>query len=95
MNTLNIYNFCVCFFSGTTSDTLCGEVTSDGTSTDVSVKVCIDLGDDTVLITISGPEDVWFGVGFDAGHTLINFSILCCNHIEGLIYIMNHLLNIQ
>ena len=45
---------------------MCGEVTSDGTSTDVRVRVCIDLIDDTVSVTITGPEDVWFGVGFDA-----------------------------
>jgi len=62
--------------SGTTSDTLCGEVTSDGTSTDVSVKVCVDLEDDTVLITISGPEDVWFGVGFDAVNMADAYAII-------------------
>jgi len=48
------------------SNLLCGSVASDGTSPDVSVSVCVDIDADTVTIELSGPEDVWFGVGFDA-----------------------------
>ena len=44
---------------------LCGEVTSDGTSTDLSVRVCVDLDADEVTIWMTGPSSVWFGVGFD------------------------------
>jgi len=65
-----------------TGNTLCGEATSDGTSTDVSVSVCVDLDDDTVSITLSGPSDVWFGVGF--GATGMTDAYAMCVYGDGL-----------
>lgn len=44
---------------------ICGQAQSDGGSQDLSVKVCIDLESQMVDIQMIGPDNVWFGVGFD------------------------------
>eukprot|EP01084_Bolivina_argentea_P206386 352401_1 len=46
------------------STKICGSVTSDGTSTEISVNVCINS--DIVEIILTGPDSVWFGIGFGA-----------------------------
>ena len=44
---------------------ICGSAQSNGESQNVSVRVCINLDAQSVDITLIGPDDVWFGVGFD------------------------------
>eukprot|EP01084_Bolivina_argentea_P029060 53955_1 len=55
---------------------ICGEAQSDGTSTDISVKVCINLDIQTVDITLIGPNNVWFSVGFDGTKMNNTYSIV-------------------
>ncbi|XP_045181704.2 uncharacterized protein LOC123540595 [Mercenaria mercenaria] len=35
---------------------------------DIGTKATIDLNSTTAMITISGPSNVWFGIGFNASH---------------------------